>query len=294
MKSQLANLLRKQKYSNKSDNIYDHLKITFTYMKKYKRIAHFSLVVFLSSLTLLSCKSKAVLASGTASNSLSSDKIIEKHYDTKVNFSTVYIKSSAHYEDGKQSQNVTAEIKIKKDELILISIRFLGITMAKALITPSEVKYYEKIGGKFFDGNYSILSKLVGTDLDYQKVQNMLIGEALDNLKELKYTTSIEDKWYKLENNSDSNTKKTYYFEAENFLIKKQEIAQYSQERMVKISYPSHSEFNSIVFPIGLVIDAHQKSEKTNITIDYNTVSFNEELSFPYSVPEGYQRIFIN
>ena len=63
---------------------------------------------------------------------------------------------------------------------------------------------------------------------------------------------------------------------------------------MVKISYPSHSEFNNIVFPIKLVIDAHQKSEKTNITIDYNTVSFNEELSFPYSVPEGYQRIFIN
>jgi hypothetical protein len=27
----------------------------------------------------------------------------------------------------------TAEIKIKKDEMILISIRFLGITMAKAL-----------------------------------------------------------------------------------------------------------------------------------------------------------------
>jgi len=38
----------------------------------------------------------------------------------------------------------------------------------------------------------------------------------------------------------------------------------------------------------------HFKRRKTTITIDYNNVTFNEELSFPYSVPEGYERISIN
>lgn len=248
----------------------------------------------MSFITLVSCKSKAVLVSGTASKTLSTDKIIENHYNTKKDFSTLYIKSSAHYEDAKQSQNVTAEIKIKKDEMILISIRFLGITMAKALITPTEFKYYEKIGGKYLEGNYSALSQLVGTDLDFQKVQNMLIGQALDNLKEGKFTTTTEDKLYKLENNSDVNTKKTYFFEADNFLIKKEEITQKAKERMVEISYPNYSEYNKIMMPTSLIINAIQKNGKTNINIDYNTVTFNEELSFPYSVPEGYERIFIN
>ena len=41
-------------------------------------------------------------------------------------------------------------------------------------------------------------------------------------------------------------------------------------------------------------IDAIQNSETTNININYNTISFNEDLSFPYSVPESYERIFIN
>lgn len=263
-------------------------------MKKYFRLAICILLVCASSLTFVSCKSKALLVAGSESKPLTSDKIIENHYNTKKDFSTLYIKSSAHYEDGKQSQNVTAEIKIKKDEIILISIRFLGITMAKALITPNEVKYYEKIGGKYLDGNYSALSKWLGTDLDFQKVQNMLVGQALDNLKDTKYTTTIVDKLYRLENNSDANTIKTYFFQADNFLIKKEEITQKKQERMVQITYPNHSEFDKMVFPTGLNIDAFQKGGKTNINVDYNTITFNEELSFPYSVPEGYERIFIN
>jgi hypothetical protein len=66
---------------------------------------------------------------------LKAAKIIGNHYNNKSNFSTLYIRANAKYADDKQTQNVTAEIKIKKDEQILVSIRFLGITMAKALIT---------------------------------------------------------------------------------------------------------------------------------------------------------------
>jgi hypothetical protein len=41
-------------------------------------------------------------------------------------------------------------------------------------------------------------------------------------------------------------------------------------------------------------IKLNQKSEKTTININYNSITFNEELSFPYSVPNSYERIFIN
>lgn len=250
------------------------------------------LLVFLVFIT--ACKSKATYVAANATKTLSSDKIIENHYKAKKDFSTLYIKSSAHYEDGKQSQNVTAEIKIKRDEIILVSIRFLGITMAKALITPDQVKYYEKIGGKYLEGNYAALSQWLGTDLDFQKVQNMIVGQALDNLDQAKYVTTVEDQLYKLEDKTDATIKKAYYFQVDNFLIKKQRITQEDQQRMVQISYPGHSEFDKMSFPTGLIIDAIQKNKKTNITVDYNTVTFNEELSFPYSVPEGYDRIFIN
>ena len=256
-------------------------------MKKY--------IGFLLVFLLLSCKTKkAFVADNSSNNVLTSENIIEKNYNDKMNFSTLYIKSNASYKDGKQSQNVTAEIKVKKDEKILISIRFLGITMAKALITPNEVKYYEKINGSYFEGNYAALSRWLGTDLDFQKVQNMLIGEAIDDLKGAKFETTIEDNLYKLSSNTDANTSKTFYFENNNYRIKKQAITQAAQGRMLQVSYPERKEASEAFLPLRIAIEAIQNSETTNININYNTISFNEDLSFPYSVPESYERIFIN
>ncbi|HLA55869.1 MAG TPA: DUF4292 domain-containing protein [Flavobacterium sp.] len=242
---------------------------------------------------LASCKAKAVVAEGKAGSELTAENIIRNHYANIKDFSTVYIRAKAHYEDDKESQNVAAEIRIRKDEKILVSIKVLGITMAKALITPKSVKYYEKIGGKYFEGDYAALSQWLGTDLDYQKVQNLLIGQAMDDLTKGNFTTTIENKLYKLEN-SNGNTTKAFYFESEKFLIKKQQISQAAQNRTLKVDYPNHTEYPQAILPAGILIEALQEKGKTNIEIEYNTVTFNEELSFPYSVPDGYERIFIN
>ncbi len=252
------------------------------------------IAVLLLSVVLFSCKAKmATIGEADATTSLSASKIIKNHYKNKRDYKSMYIKASARYQDSKQTQNVTAEIRIKKDEAILVSIRFLGITMAKALITPKEVKYYEKLNSEFFEGDFTTLSKWLGTDLDYYKVQNLLTGEALDNLNEGTFKASIEDKLYKL-NGSSSNVDKTYYFEAENFLIKKQQIIQTDKDRYLEITYPSHAQYNTIILPTALLIEAQQEKSKNNINISYNSVTFDEDFSIPYSVPEGYKQIFIN
>ena len=162
-----------------------------------KKIA---LLVALTVFTV-SCKTKAIAVAASnepvkEANYMTAKKIIENYYNNKTQFSTLYIKSSARYADDKQTQNVSAEIKIKKDEQILVSIRVLGITMAKALITPTSVNYYEKLGGKYFEGDFTSLSQWLGTDLDYNKIQNMLFGEAFDVLTKGKYIESLLDLSY--------------------------------------------------------------------------------------------------
>ena len=256
-------------------------------MKKYIGLA----AIF----AFFSCTAKKVLVTEIVTNKeLTSEKIIERHYNDKMSFSTLYIKSSASYKDDKQSQNVTAEIKVKKDEKILISIRFLGITMAKALITPDKVQYYEKLNSSYFEGTYTALSQWLGTDLDFQKVQNMLIGESFDDLKRGKYNTVLEDKLYKLSASSNVGINKTFYLGSDNFMVKKQEISQSSQGRMLQVSYSERKTASEAFLPLRIAIEAIQNSGKTNININYNSISFNEDLSFPYSVPESYERVFIN
>lgn len=245
-------------------------------------------------LLMVSCKPKQQLLTSTdASNEIPAQKIISNHYSNNFDFSTLYIKAGAKYQDGKQSQGVTAEIKIKKNEKILVSVRFLGITMAKALITPESVQYYEKMNGSYFEGDYIALSKWLGTDLDYNKVQNMLLGKAIDDLTKSKYKASISDKLYKLTDTESAGTQKEFFFEAEQFLVKKQEVSQPQQARKFQIVYPEYQKQNELFLPLLLNIEANQDNNKTTIDIEYKSVSINEEFTFPYSVPEGYERIYI-
>jgi hypothetical protein len=45
--------------------------------------------------------------------------------------------------------------------------------------------------------------------------------------------------------------------------------------------------------PTNVTIKTFQPKGKSEINLEYNTITFNEELSFPYSVPNGYNRIII-
>ena len=250
-------------------------------------------LIFLLIILVVSCKPKAILAEGSASNTIDAETIIKNHYNNKIDFSTLNIKASARYEDAKNTQNVSTEIRIRKDEKILVIIRVIGITMAKALITPTSVQYYDKIGNKYFEGDYAGLSKWLGTDLDYQKVQNLLIGKAIDDLNKEKFVVSIMEKLYKLQSNV-GNSEKSYYFESDNFLIKRQEINQPALDRTLQVVYPDFKKYDAMILPLSLSINARQNDNKTNIQIEYKNITFNEEITFPYNVPEGYERIYID
>ena len=245
---------------------------------------------------IISCSSSkpVVAAESKAESSTESNKVILGHQSLDSNFKTLYIKSDARYEDDKQTQNVSAEIRIKRDEMILVSVRFLGITMAKALITPTEVKYYEKLNGNYFEGDYATLSQWLGTELDFAKVQNLLIGRSLDDLSKGRYTMKIEDSLFKLEDNSNRGTQKSYFFEAGNFLLKKSIVQQSQQARSLEVNYPGYSKQETIFLPTAILLEALHAKGKTNIEIEYKSVNLNQDISFPYSVPEGYERINID
>jgi len=249
-----------------------------------------------TSLLFVSCKAKGKVVAETKkedSNKMSAEKILKNHYANKGDFTTLYIKSSVKYNDAKQSQNLTAEIKIKKNEQILVSIRFLGITMAKALITPTTVSYYEKLNGTYFEGDFSTLSKWLGTDLDFNKVQNMLIGQPIDDLTRGKYQDSLVDQSYRLEDLSKNNTKKYFFFDKDSFLLNKQEISQTTENRKIEVLYSDYKKYNETPLPSDIAINAVQDKGKTEINLGYNTITINEELTFPYSVPNDYKRILI-
>jgi hypothetical protein len=101
--------------------------------------------------------------------------------------------------------------------------------MAKASITPTSVSYYEKIKGTYFEGDFSALSQWLGTDLDYNKIQNMLLGEPLDDLSKGKYKESLGEQSYRLDDLAKYK-KKTFYISAADFSVQNKKLRRQRKE----------------------------------------------------------------
>jgi hypothetical protein len=242
---------------------------------------------------LIGCKSKQAVASAAAKDTAEISKIINGHYANETNFKTLNIKANAKYEDPSQSHSLNADIRIKKNEIIWINIKILGFPIAKALITPAKVSYYEKINNTYFEGDFSMLSNWLGTDLDFQKVQNLLLGKSIDDLSKGNWISGINDKLFKLSQAQTTDISKEFYFEAANFLLKKETITQASQNRALEIQYPSYKEVERIFLPNEINIKATQK-DKISIAIEYKNTTFNENLNYSYAIPSDYKAIQID
>jgi len=121
----------------------------------------------------------------------------------------------------------------------------------------------------------------------------MLLGRAIDDLEKGKYAESFTDQVYRLDDASASNFKKSFYFDANSFLLNKQEISQTAKGRMIQVAYSDNRAYKEVTLPSKVLINAIQEKGKTQINFEYDAITFNEELSFPYSVPNGYKRIII-
>ena len=253
-----------------------------------KSILSAFLIVF-----LIGCKSKQSVTTAAANENTEVSKVINGHYKNVHDFTTLNIRANAKYEDEKQSHSMNADIRIKKDEIIWINIKFLGIPMAKAMITPTKVSYYEKINNTYFEGDFSMLSNWLGTDLDFNKVQNLFLGKAIDDLTKDKWISEVVEKMFKLSLPNDSDVAKEFYFEGANYLLKKETINQASKNRNLEIRYPSFKEEKGMFLPNEINIKAEQKN-KVTIDIEYKNTTFNEDLNYTYSVPSGYTAVEIN
>ena len=138
--------------------------------------------ILLIAIIVSSCKSKKMVTDNSVA-ALSTKKVINNHYNNTFDKKTVYARLNAKYKDKKTSAGITIKLRMEKDKTIWMSATKLGIPLAKLKITPSKVSYYEKLQKVYFEGDFSLLSKWLKTELDFDKVQNILLGQAVLNLK---------------------------------------------------------------------------------------------------------------
>lgn len=261
--------------------------------QKYKGLKFLKVfLTILLAIVLVNCKSaKSVIASGEASDKLSAKQVIKQHQKNETDFKTLQGKVRIDITQNDKTQGSTFNLRIEKDNVIWLSAK-LGL--ARMMITPEKVRFYNKLDNEYFDGDYKLLSDFVGVDLDFTKVQNILLGQAVYDLKGEPHTVSVNENSYALQPKDQSALLELFYLiNPSHFKMDSLQLFQQLKKRILQVDYKSYQEVSKQVLPKDIRIIAVEDADEVAITMEFKSMSLNEEVRFPFKIPSGYKEIVI-
>ena len=248
------------------------------------------IILLLPVLMVFNCKSsKTISGVGEANFKLSTKQLLKENSKQTPIFKTLQSKLKITYSQEGNEQSYTVNFRARKDELLWISATF---SVVKALITPEKVSFYNKLNNTYFEGDYKYLSNLLGTELDFQKVQNLLLGDPIFNLNASTYDVSVNEEAYILQPKKQRELFEIFFLlDPVHFKLKSQQISQPKEFRHLQIDYLAFQKVDKQTFPENIKVIALETNKETNIDLEFKNVTLNEDLSFPYKIPSGFKEI---
>ncbi len=245
-------------------------------------------------LSLLGCKSAKTVTGTQEAKPIPVKKIVKNHYKNELKFTTLKARIKTVYENGDKSGKVTVGIRMEKDKTIWLSASKVAVPVAKALITPERVQYYEKLNKTFFDGNFDHLSEVSGAELDFFQVQNLLLGQSVFDLREEDFKASVENDNYVLVPERDMELfKRLLLLESTNFRVSEMQLQDQEEQKFLKVKYSDYQIVDHRVLPLNIQVESLNGDKRTEMQIEFKNVKLDEELRFPFAIPEGYEEIII-
>jgi hypothetical protein len=236
------------------------------------------------------CRSTKTLTSNAViDKSITAKQIIKENGKQDVRFKTLQAKVRIDYTDGDKSNGTTVTLRMEKDKVIWLSA---PLAIARVMITQDSVKFYDKLSNQYFDGGFSLLTKLLGTEIDFKKIQNIFLGEPIFNLKEDTYVTLPNDDSYVLQPKDQRALFELFFLINPGFFkLDSQQLSQPAEKRMLQIDYKKYQEVSKQIFPENIRIIAVEKNDEIIIDLDFKAISLNGEVRFPFNIPSGFKEI---
>jgi hypothetical protein len=241
------------------------------------------ILLFLSLLLLLSsCKKELYQATFFERKRL---KIEE------FEFEYLQAKSKIKYDDGIQSFNANATIRIRNDSAIWISFSSTGVEGVRALIQKDSIFVIDRINKKFREFSFDSLKRAYNMDFNYAMIQALLVG----NLMKSRIASDKvvkENEFFILKQNSDNLAIKNYV-NSKTMKIEKVNIIEQLYSGSMEIKYEDFQFNDEMLFPyknsVFLTYKRDNSEFTSNLDINFSRVAINEKkMKFPFNVPNRY------
>ncbi|MEQ8907656.1 MAG: DUF4292 domain-containing protein [Vicingaceae bacterium] len=263
--------------------------------------------VALSLLFLLACGSKEK-ASRKPLEGNNADYLLKQMKANEFDFDTFSAKAEFSMQQDGKKNSFKANIRIKKDSLIWISITpLLGIELGRVMITQDTVKVINRIAKEYFVGDFRYIENRFNIKPEYDLMQALLLGNSIQFVPDEKLKFGIDKEFYYLGNlkkrkakKADEKPKKiekeedevvSLWLDQNTFKVREFLLSDLSADRFLTGSYKGHTKVEEQWLPRELHFDI-QSDDPALLDIEYSRVYLNKSLNFAFNISSKYEQVF--
>ena len=213
----------------------------------------------------------------------------------ETDFDYLKAKAKFRFEDGRDDLKATANIRIKKDSLIWMSISAtLGIEAARIMIDKDSMAIIDRLNKQYKILNYEELTEKYNFKIDYDLMQSVLLGNLSNPIEEEDKVTKEPSYFLVLQDRG--NVKMENYIGLETRKLERAKWLDVPTNNTLTINYTNFQLLAESVFPYENQIVLNYKgsgntSKNTQINIDYSRAEVSDKKEkFPFNIPQKYGR----
>ena len=273
---------------------------------KNKTMKLFS-IVLIATLTMCACRStkkiqKAIVTKDSIAVVVNAP--VATHADTvkmvndvlnkskQISYNTFSAKIKVDYFNSKGKQpDFVANIRLLKDSLIWISLsNDLGIEGIRVLITKDSIKVMDKLANTIQIRPLSSIQEISQIPFSLFDLQELLVGNPIFfNRDSISYYSKTANGYSLL---SMGAVFKNLITINTNFQVEKSKLDDLDtkRNRTADITYYEYETKTGVLFSTYREMNLSQQT-KLDVLLKFKDYKFNEEMSFPFTVPKKFKRI---
>ncbi|MCB0697024.1 MAG: DUF4292 domain-containing protein [Chitinophagaceae bacterium] len=206
----------------------------------------------------------------------------------QVVFNTFKGKAKMHYEGSGQRQDFAANIRMARDSVIWIHITAgMGIVnVARILITPDSFQLVNYLSKSVIKMPIEEAQSFLPAAVDFHLLQDLLIGNVLNRSGIPTDAADMGGVWI-LDMEGNDVKQQVNYNKADS-TMRSQQVLAGNNGFSGAIQYGNYSIINSRKFAINRAININSNNDLHYLDMTFNNASFDEELTFPFSIPDSY------
>lgn len=276
-----------------------------SFYSTYKKYAFLGIALVVIMIGLSSCKTTRKTIKDPI-REYGADYLFEKLKENELKFEYFSAKFNLDMVIDKKNTSFRGQIRMRKDSAIWISFSpALGIEMARILITTDSVKFINRLNKTFFVGDYDFVCDFVGTNVDYDILQSILLGNDLTYYEDGKFRASYDSKEYHLVTagrrklkkyvRNEQDAERVYiqniFLNSESFKITKMKIKEVKKEsKKLDAFYENFQMVNEQLFPYHISFDI-TADKPVWVDLRYSKITINIPNKYPFKITSKYNRM---